>query len=167
MSLYKEWIQSAYDQNGKSLKKVWDDYMPAEQKVYEKMIGEKNPVIKGTVAELASQFEMPATFICGFLDGIKDALNVTFDVEELEADTQIDALVDFKTLYMKMVEYKAAHLYTLPQWSAHFTEDEQKELYAEQKKSGTFVREGEKVGRNDPCPCGSGKKYKKCCGLAE
>jgi preprotein translocase subunit SecA len=26
------------------------------------------------------------------------------------------------------------------------------------------VRRGEKVGRNDPCPCGSGKKYKKCCG---
>ncbi len=28
---------------------------------------------------------------------------------------------------------------------------------------GTIVRESEKVGRNDPCPCGSGKKYKKCC----
>ncbi|HET6638772.1 MAG TPA: preprotein translocase subunit SecA, partial [Gemmatimonadota bacterium] len=28
----------------------------------------------------------------------------------------------------------------------------------------TFVREGDKVGRNDPCPCGSGKKYKKCHG---
>jgi SEC-C motif domain protein len=28
----------------------------------------------------------------------------------------------------------------------------------------TFVRSGEKVGRNDPCPCDSGKKYKKCCG---
>ena len=27
-----------------------------------------------------------------------------------------------------------------------------------------FVRDGEKVGRNDPCPCGSGKKYKQCCG---
>ena len=27
----------------------------------------------------------------------------------------------------------------------------------------TFRREAEKVGRNDPCPCGSGKKYKKCC----
>jgi len=27
-----------------------------------------------------------------------------------------------------------------------------------------FVREGEKVGRNDPCPCGSGKKYKHCHG---
>ncbi len=28
----------------------------------------------------------------------------------------------------------------------------------------TFVRDSPKVGRNDPCPCGSGKKYKKCCG---
>jgi len=28
----------------------------------------------------------------------------------------------------------------------------------------TVVRKGEKVGRNDPCPCGSGLKYKKCCG---
>lgn len=28
----------------------------------------------------------------------------------------------------------------------------------------TLRREGPKVGRNDPCPCGSGKKYKKCCG---
>ena len=27
----------------------------------------------------------------------------------------------------------------------------------------TFVRESEKIGRNDPCPCDSGKKYKKCC----
>jgi len=27
-----------------------------------------------------------------------------------------------------------------------------------------FVRAGQKVGRNDPCPCGSGKKYKQCHG---
>jgi preprotein translocase subunit SecA len=36
-----------------------------------------------------------------------------------------------------------------------------------QRKSaggGETVRKGQKVGRNDPCPCGSGKKYKKCCG---
>lgn len=31
-------------------------------------------------------------------------------------------------------------------------------------KLGTYRREAPKVGRNDPCPCGSGKKYKKCCG---
>ncbi|MFH1846607.1 MAG: preprotein translocase subunit SecA [Candidatus Omnitrophota bacterium] len=33
-----------------------------------------------------------------------------------------------------------------------------------EKKDVTFRREDPKVGRNDPCPCGSGKKYKKCCG---
>ena len=38
-----------------------------------------------------------------------------------------------------------------------------KELLLEQKKSGTVVK-AKKIGRNDPCPCGSGKKYKYCCG---
>jgi preprotein translocase subunit SecA len=36
-----------------------------------------------------------------------------------------------------------------------------------QKKSDTktFVRDQDKIGRNEPCPCGSGKKYKKCHGM--
>jgi len=34
-------------------------------------------------------------------------------------------------------------------------------------KPATFVRKTAKVGRNDPCPCGSGKKYKDCCGIDE
>jgi preprotein translocase subunit SecA len=34
------------------------------------------------------------------------------------------------------------------------------------EQQGTIVREQPKVGRNEPCPCGSGKKYKKCCGKA-
>jgi len=42
------------------------------------------------------------------------------------------------------------------------------ELKAEQAggvpKVETVVHEGPRIGRNDPCPCGSGKKYKKCCG---
>jgi uncharacterized protein YecA (UPF0149 family) len=32
------------------------------------------------------------------------------------------------------------------------------------EKAKTVRRQQPKVGRNDPCPCGSGKKYKKCCG---
>ena len=36
----------------------------------------------------------------------------------------------------------------------------------EEASPATVKREGVKVGRNDPCPCGSGKKYKKCCGQA-
>ena len=34
----------------------------------------------------------------------------------------------------------------------------------EEQKARPFVRQGQKVGRNQPCPCGSGKKYKQCCG---
>ena len=37
---------------------------------------------------------------------------------------------------------------------------------AEQRGAASVRREGPKVGRNDPCPCGSGKKFKKCCGAA-
>ena len=35
------------------------------------------------------------------------------------------------------------------------------------QKKKPVVRKTQKVGRNDPCPCGSGKKYKKCCGMNE
>jgi preprotein translocase subunit SecA len=38
---------------------------------------------------------------------------------------------------------------------------------AQRGKALPFKREGQKVGRNDPCPCGSGKKYKKCHGAGE
>jgi len=34
----------------------------------------------------------------------------------------------------------------------------------EEQAAQPFTRAGEKVGRNDPCPCGSGKKYKQCHG---
>ena len=53
--------------------------------------------------------------------------------------------------------------YTLPQWDKILTPERRKELYKIQKSSKTIVKPP-KVGRNDPCPCGSGKKYKKCCG---
>jgi uncharacterized protein YecA (UPF0149 family) len=39
---------------------------------------------------------------------------------------------------------------------------EEKRFY-KQLPQTTYVRPGAKVGRNDPCPCGSGKKFKKCC----
>lgn len=39
-------------------------------------------------------------------------------------------------------------------------------IYSDGKviNQGPYVRENPKVGRNEPCPCNSGKKYKKCCG---
>ena len=38
---------------------------------------------------------------------------------------------------------------------------------ADVPKVETVVHEGPRIGRNDPCPCGSGKKYKKCCGVGK
>ncbi len=51
---------------------------------------------------------------------------------------------------------------------ARFAREEENWVYAGQETpAGTTVRrETPKIGRNDPCPCGSGKKYKKCCGAA-
>ena len=40
---------------------------------------------------------------------------------------------------------------------------EEERAVQEAESFGTIVK-GPKIGRNDPCPCGSGKKYKKCCG---
>jgi len=37
----------------------------------------------------------------------------------------------------------------------------------EEKKAPVVKKTDKKVGPNDPCPCGSGKKYKKCCGRGE
>lgn len=48
---------------------------------------------------------------------------------------------------------------------AGFKKVDGKWLYAEGRLAGTtIVRAAPKVGRNEPCPCGSGKKYKQCCG---
>jgi len=51
---------------------------------------------------------------------------------------------------------------------AHFQKEDDTWYYLEGEpvKPETYVREGPKIGRNDPCPCGSGKKYKKCCGAS-
>jgi uncharacterized protein len=39
-----------------------------------------------------------------------------------------------------------------------------REVAARERVTETLRRAGDKIGRNDPCPCGSGKKFKKCCG---
>ena len=62
-----------------------------------------------------------------------------------------------------MLAVPAEWLYTLPEWDSILDREKRKEISKMQKRDKTIVK-GEKIGRNDPCPCGSGKKYKKCCG---
>ena len=166
MSIYESWITQAYDKHGQTVPEVWSAYLPQEQKVYEDLLENRCSNISGTLAELAQKYDMPIERFLGFIDGINEALERPFEAEEvqaLEESSRIDVSFQFENLYKKMVEYKADHLYKLPQWDAVLTPERQDELYTEQKRS-TTVRKEPVPGRNEPCQCASGKKYKKCCG---
>ena len=165
MTLLDQWKKLAYDESiGQAkLQQIWGAYFQAEKEIYQKLLKKPNEVVKGTVKELADKFEVPIMTMTGFLDGINDSLKVANDLENLTAESEVSLDYDPEKLYYNMVAAKAEWLYTLPEWDAHLTEERRHELYKQQKSSTTIVK-GPKVGRNDPCPCGSGKKYKKCCG---
>lgn len=165
MSLYEGWLRQAYNKDGNSIKAFWDNYMPSEQAIYEDILENKTTTITSTVDNLAKKYNMSTEFICGFIDGINDAITEPINLENLTDDTEITLNIDFEQLYKKMVEYQADHLFNLPQWDNIFDQYKKKALFEEQKKSKTFVRGKQKIGRNDSCPCNSGKKYKKCCGF--
>lgn len=165
MALLKQWQKVAYDETRDkgTIQKFWMDYFNLETSVYEKLLAEPEVEVKGTVKELAEKYGLSVLEMAGFLDGINDSLVSPNPIEEMEEDTVVSLAFDKVKLYKNMVEAKADWLYELPQWEAIFDAETRKALYLEQKKSGTIVK-GPKVGRNDPCPCGSGKKYKQCCG---
>ena len=165
MALLEQWKEIAYNQetNKGELQKFWQRYFLLEKGVYEKLLEEPDQAVEGTVRELAEKYELSVMDMTGFLDGINDSLAEPNPIDDMEEDTVVSLKFDKEMLYKNMVAAKADWLYELPQWEAVFSEEKRKELYLEQKKSGTIVK-GPKIGRNDPCPCGSGKKYKKCCG---
>jgi len=165
MSLLTDWREHAYglDDRTPEGKEFWLDYFQREKVIYEQLLDNPKDVVKGTVKELAEKYDMTIEYMVGFLDGIEESLVTPNNVEELEEDTQVSLEIDPEKLYMNMVGCNAEWLYTLTQWDAILTEEKRKELYKTEKTSRTVVKPP-KVGRNDPCPCGSGKKYKKCCG---
>ena len=167
MALLQEWREYDYSeemQNSKEGQKLWENYFTLEKGIYEKLLANPSEIVEGTVQELADRYEVPLSMMVGFLDGINDSLKEANPIDEMEKDTQVKLDIDLEKLYYNMVECKAEWLYTLPQWNDILPEDKRKELYKKQKNSGTIHNENRKVGRNDPCPCGSGKKYKQCCG---
>ena len=165
MGLLQDWREYAYgvELESKAGKAIWDKYFKEEKAVYEQLLADPTNVVKGTVKELAQKYNMELKYMVGFLDGINDSLKQPNPIEDMTEDTEVSLDIDLEKLYYNMVEAKAEWLYELPQWADLLTPDRRKELFLQQKKSGTVVKE-KKVGRNDPCPCGSGKKYKKCCG---
>ena len=165
MALLERWQKMAYNENMDQgeLQRFWQRYFLLEKGVYEQLLSNPDEVVEGTVKELAEKYNLDILEMAGFLDGINDSLVTPNPIETMEEDTRVSLAFDKANLYKNMVAAKADWLYELPMWESIFDEDTRKALYLEQKKSGTVVV-GKKVGRNEPCPCGSGKKYKHCCG---
>ncbi len=165
MALLDQWRAIAYntDTDPKELEAFWQRYFALEKGVYEQLLADPDTEVKGTVKELAEKYDLEVMAMVGFLDGINDSLVTPNPIEEMEEDTEVSLKFDKEKLYKNMVDAKADWLYNLPQWESIYDEETRTRLYREQKKANTIVK-GKKIYPNDPCPCGSGKKYKKCCG---
>ena len=165
MALLKKWKEMAYSEtaNKGDLQRLWADYFEKEKEIYAELLKKSEDVAEGTVKELAEKFGVDIMTMTGFLDGINDSLKEANPIEEMEEDTKVQLGFDKELLYKNMVAAGADWLYGLEEWNDIFDEETQKALYKEQKSSTTIVK-GDKVYPNDPCPCGSGKKYKQCHG---
>ena len=142
---------------------MWADYFEKEKNIYKELLQNPDDVVTGTVKGLADKYGIELMTMVGFLDGINDSLKTPNPIEEMDEDTEVSLDFDKELLFKNMVAAGAEWLYGLEEWEPIFDEETRKRLYHEQKMSGT-VKKGRKIYPNDPCPCGSGKKYKKCHG---
>lgn len=165
MTLYQKWQETAQEnRTQEAYNRYWSAYFEAETENYRKILTQHDTVLSGKLSELAESFGMEPYVFVGFLDGINSSLaDGELDLDSLDENSEVALKVDFDKLYMNMHKAKADWLYNLPEWDGVRSQEERKALTKEFRKSQIFVAEPT-VGRNDPCPCGSGKKYKKCCG---
>lgn len=165
MGLLKDWRDHAYglDERTPEGQAFWKAYFEVEKGIYEKLLANPEQRVEGTIPELAEYYGTDIETMTGFMDGIDESLKVPNDLEEATEETKMVIQIDTEKLYMNMVQCNAQWLYELPQWDAIYSKEKREELYKKEKSSHTVIKPP-KIGRNDPCPCGSGKKYKKCCG---
>lgn len=167
MTLFELWNNYGEDAKERSVeeyKKVVENYLGRERDVYAYLLSHTDEIVEGTIAELGKRFNMDEVEFLGFVDGINTSLvNGEYDLTNFTGESSVRLEFDLKKLYWNMLDAKAEWLYNLPQWKDLLTDIERATIKREYNKSKTIVK-AKKVGRNEPCPCGSGKKYKNCCG---
>ncbi|MEG1311370.1 MAG: SEC-C metal-binding domain-containing protein [Romboutsia sp.] len=164
MSLYTEWRNLSDNHESQEEEvKFWEEYLKVEAEIYNELLNKKIFVVEGKVSDLAASHNASVEYFMGFIDGISESLKEDITLETIEADSEIKLEIDIEKLYYNMVAVEAHWLYNLPAWNDILSEQVRKEIQKVHKNAKTVVKE-EKIGRNDACPCGSGKKYKKCCG---
>ena len=166
MSLYSEWQAACEEERDeKAYKAFWNTYFEAEKENYKKILADHTRVFEGKLSVLADEFGMNSVVFVGFLDGINTSLKKEISLERLKEGSAVKLDIEFEKLYFNMLEAKAPWLFKLDEWDGVLPEEKRKEITKDWRLSKQAV--SHKVGRNDPCPCGSGKKYKKCCGANE
>lgn len=163
MTLLKQWKNLLNGQTRATVNQFWEEYSSTEKKLYAHLLSHKDEHMHGKVDDLVSSFEVDKIIFVGFLDGINSSLRTALDLENLDENTEIDLDVDFEKLYFNMHKADADCLWNLPEWDGVLTEERRQDIFDAYRRSRT-VHVEKKPGRNDPCPCGSGKKYKNCCG---
>lgn len=163
MSLFKDWEDLISNQTDESFPDFWEKYSSTEKKIYSDILDRPTEKVTGTFQSLVDKYEADPLLVMGFLDGINSSLREEQDLESITEESEICLDIDLEKLFYNMLVAGADYLYSLPQWETILTEEKRLEIVKNYKRSKTVVKEKE-PGRNDPCPCGSGKKYKKCCG---
>ena len=166
---YDTWIERSEtikDQN--SYAQYINLYYAMERDAYDKILTafpENEEFRKGKASELAAKLGFnkdTMDIFVGFLDGIKTSLNNELDVENIEDHSDVELDIDYEKLYYNMRDAKATWLFKLNSWKNVLDDAKAAEIAREYREAN--IAHSDHIGRNDPCPCGSGKKYKKCCG---
>ena len=164
MSLFNDWNDLLEGQNKGTVDAFWEEYSNTEIKIYKHILSHKDEHLKGKVGDLVDFFGVDKVIFVGFLDGVNTSLNgEQLDLKKITLDSEIDLDIDFEKLYFNMHKADADYLYSLEEWDDVLPIERREEIYKEYRRSRT-VHVEKKPGRNEPCPCGSGKKYKNCCG---
>lgn len=163
MTLFKKWEDMAYNlETQEEYDAFWKEYLEQERLIYKDILGSKVNPVKGSLKELGAKYSIEPVVFCGFIDGINTSLVVEQDMDSLTEESEVSLEINYEKLYWNMLEAKAPWLYEIEEWDEIIDEEKREEIKKEFKQS-KIVRV-EKIGRNESCPCGSGKKYKKCCG---
>jgi len=163
MSLYQEWESKVQESRSNEAQAgFFRQYLEKETDAYKEILKARQTKLTGTVKELSEKYSMDTVTFTGFLDGINTSLTKELSLEDLTEETAIDAEIDYDKLYYNMLKVKADWLYDLPEWDSLLDDEKRRQIRMKLHEDSHITVE--KIGRNEPCPCGSGKKYKKCCG---
>lgn len=164
MGLYSEWKKLVvFFVQTKGEDEFWNELIAVEEKIIPVILKNRTVALCGTLKDLAEKFGVSSISFMGFLDGINSALKEPLDLESLEEDSDVELEIDLEKLYINLLQSDADCFYNLPEWNLIFDNKKLTDLKFKYL-NGKTITNPNKIGRNDICPCGSGKKYKNCCG---